>query len=74
MSIHTEAIANRYVRIKHKGKEFVAIQTGTGKGVDGVNYVMIAPHFIFVDEDIQEITKKEYFIGKLEGNEFRSDS
>ena len=69
-SIHTELIAETYVRITYEGKSFVGIQTATGVGVEGQKYAMVYPHYIFEVEEVEEITKKEYFIGKLEGHEF----
>ena len=71
-SIHTEAIAETYVRIRYKGKSFVGIQTGTGIGIEGEEYAMVMPHYIFMQDEVEAITKKEYFIGKLEGHEFRT--
>jgi hypothetical protein len=71
-SIHTEAIAETYVRITYKGKSFVGIQTAMGIGVEGEKYALVQPHYIFMQDEVEAITKKEYFIGKLEGHEFRT--
>lgn len=68
-NIRTEHIDNIYVRVLYKDESYVGIQTAVGVGEKGEQYAFVLPRYVFMKDEVEEITQKEYFLGKLQGHE-----